>query len=375
MPLRPKKAISRLESCAHGGFNYEELRALGVDADEIIDFSVSINPFMPPPGIRESLSRAAIDRYPDSQVTELREKLALKLKVPMEKLLAGNGTTELIRLVATTYFRRGDRVLIVGPTYGEYEPACKIAGARTISYRAKEKDGFEPDIEEITRLIRENNPRGVFLCNPNNPTGKYTGRKEIERILDTMEDGLLVMDEAYVAFVEESWNSPELTERDNIVILRSMTKDYGMPGLRLGYAIACREIIDSLRRVVPPWNVNIAAQTIGADVLDKDEYLRHSLVQVREAKRFLAEEIAKLGLKVMPSSGNYFMVKVGNGNEFRDRLLKKGMQVRDCASFGLAEYVRIAPRTMPECYRLVEAIKSITTKRDTPASGKGGKRL
>ncbi|MBA7683921.1 Histidinol-phosphate aminotransferase [subsurface metagenome] len=176
-----------------------------------------------------------------------------------------------------------------------------------------------------------------------------------------MGDNLLILDEAYIDFVETTWNPFDLTERGNVVVLRSMTKDYGLPGLRLGYAVARREIIDSLRIATPPWNVNSIAQSVATAVLDQEEYLRQSLGQVREAKRFLVTELTGLGFKVLPSDANYFLVKAGNATECRRSLLKECILVRDCTSFGLPEYIRIAPCTMPECERLITAIGSILT--------------
>jgi len=331
----------------------------GIDPAEIIDFSISTNPFMPPPGIREILSGLSFGQYPDSAAYELRRALAERLSVTPDNLLAGSGTTELIRLIALTYLRRGDGVLVIEPTYGEYEVAVKLSGGRIFSYRAQERDGFQPDIKEVTGLIRAHRPRICFICNPNNPTGVYLSRGAIEAILAAMPDGLLVLDEAYIAFVGNAWNSTTLTARDNCVLLRSMTKDYGMPGLRLGYAVAHREIIGALRRVMPPWSVNSAALAVGAAVLEKDGYLAESLRQVRRARDTLVEGLTGLGLKVLPSAANYCLVRVGNGAAFRSALLDKGIQVRDGASFGLPEYVRIAPRTPPENDKLLAAIAAV----------------
>lgn len=359
MPLRPRQEITRLGMYAHGGYDYAELEALGIDPKRIIDFSVSTNPFMPPPGIKETLNSIPIDRYPDSDANELKQKLAEKLGISVEMILPANGTTELIRLAALTYFRRNDRVLIIEPTYGEYEPACILAGARIIGYRAPEAANFIADTGEIAEIIRRQHPSAVFICNPNNPTGGYLSRREIEKVLEALGDGLLILDEAYISFVDKRWNSAVLTGCDNVLLLRSMTKEYGIPGLRLGYAVACREIIESLRLVLPPWNVNIAAQAVGRAVLDEDEYLEESLRQVSEAKRFLTNEITNMGLKTLPSKANYFLVKTGKATEFRTQLLMKGIQVRDCTSFGLPEYIRIAPRTMPECRKLIEALREI----------------
>jgi len=360
LSLRPKRWIARLKTCPHGGINHAELKALGLSLDEVLDFSVSSNPFMPPPGIKKTLRTIAVEQYPDSEATELRQRLSESLGVPLENILAGSGTTELIRLIALTYFRKGDPVLILEPTYGEYEIACRIAGTRLVKHWLKEEDNFTPKIEDVADLIKKHRPRGVFICNPNNPTGKYLSRREIETVLDTIGDSLLILDEAYIAFVEENWNSVDLVARGNVIILRSMTKDYGLSGLRLGYAVAHQEVVDSLRRACPPWNVNIIAQKIGAAVLENGEYLEQSLLQIQEAKRFLINELSRLGFKVLPSDANYFLVKVGSAQKFRSSLLKHGILVRDCTSFGLPEYVRIAPRTMPECEKLIAAIGSIS---------------
>jgi histidinol-phosphate aminotransferase len=335
------------------------MKTLGIDPNNVLDFSVSTNPFMPPPGTKEKMGAASIEQYPDSQSTELRQRLSGRLGVAPENILVGSGTTELIRLVALTYFRQRDYVLLLEPTYGEYEVACQLTGARPLKHRARESDNFAPRIEEVVEIIRKRHPRGVFICNPNNPSGLYLSRREIESVMEAMEDSLLIIDEAYVTFVEKRWNPFDLIEQGNVVVLRSMTKDYGLPGLRLGYAVTRREIIDNLRPVLPPWNVNAIAQKVGVDVLEKEEYLRQSLRQIREAKRFLTEELNRLGFKALPSDANYFLIKVGNAPECHRSLLQQGILVRDCTSFGLKEYIRIAPRTMPECQKLITAITKI----------------
>ena len=359
MPLRPRRGIDSLKSGVHGGINRAELKSLGIDPDRVLDFSVSTNPFMPPPGIREMLASLPIERYPDSSADELRRKLSIRLGMPPENILAGSGTTELIRAIALTYFRRGDPALVLEPTYDEYQIAARLSGARVIRHRAREADDFAPDIGEVVKLIKEHRPRAVFVCNPNNPTGKYLARREIEAVLEATGDGLLVLDEAYVAFVAERWDPFDLTDRSNTVVLRSMTKDYGLPGLRLGYAVARRDIVNSLRRVLPPWNVNIVAQGVGLAVLEKEDYLRQTLERLREAKKFLAGELPRLGFRVLPSDANYFLVKAGSAAACRRSLLEYGILVRDGTSFGLPEYVRIAPRSLPECRKLVAAMGKI----------------
>ncbi|MGD0780700.1 MAG: histidinol-phosphate transaminase [Dehalococcoidales bacterium] len=359
MPLQPKREIAKLKSGVHGGIDFAELEASGIDAKSIIDFSVSTNPYMPPPGTKEALAATPVECYPDSQSTALRWRLAEKLGVDAANILVGSGTTELIRLIALVYFRRVDRIVIPEPTYGEYEIACRLVGVRPTKYRTKENEGFSPRIEEVVDLIRQKQSRGIFICNPNNPTGLYLSSKDIEKVMEAMKDGLLILDEAYLPFVAESWNSLNLIKNGNTIILRSMTKDYGLPGLRLGYAVACREIIDSLRIALPPWNVNAVAQSVGLAVLEKEEYLKDSLKKTREARDFLVSEIKRLGFKLLSSDAHFFLVKVGNATACRRALLTKGILVRDCSSFGLKQYIRIAPRPLPECRKLIAAFSDI----------------
>jgi len=362
MSLRPRPEIENLKACPHGGLNYAELKAAGLTPKAVLDFSVCTNPFPPPSRIRKVLNTAAIGQYPDSETTEIRERLSAHLAVPRDNIIAGSGTTELIRLIALAYFRPGDRVLLLEPTYGEYEVACLIVGAEPVKQKLKAADNFAPSLEETLDLIRRHHPRGIFLGNPNNPTGKYLSRQEVETVRDALRDGLLVIDEAYVNFVPESWSSTGLISPGNVIILRSMTKDYALAGLRLGYAVAHREIIRSLRQVCPPWNVNVMAQKIGAAVLGEADYLEQSKQKIIKAKEFLVSELSRLGCRVLPSEANFFLVRVGNAREFRTALLKHGIMVRDGTSFGLPEYIRLAPRTMPECRKFITAIASVLSQ-------------
>ncbi len=367
MPLRPRPEVESLEACPHGGLNQAELKAVGLNPEAVLDFSVCSNPFSPPSGVRKILSTVAINRYPDSEATEFRECLSGKLGVPSDKILAGSGAMELIRLIALTYFRPGDSVLILEPTFGEYKVACQIAGAGVVNQWGREEESFAPRIEETVNLIQQCYPRGVFICNPNNPTGQYLTKQEVEMILDACGDGLLILDEAYISFVNESWSSIDLISRGNVVIVRSMTKDYALAGLRLGYAVSNEEIINALRRVCPPWNVNAVAQKAGIIALEDTGYLEWCKREIRQANKFLIGELCRIGFTLIPSNANFFLVKVTGAKGFRTALLRHGILVRDCASFGLPQYVRIAARTMPECQKLIATIQAMKSEGELDA--------
>lgn len=359
MPLLPRPELNNILTGTHGGPDYSEIKSSGLSFDRILDFSVCCNPYPPPQTVRKSLQSLKINLYPDSQCGELRSKLSQKLNISVDNILAGNGTTELIRLIALAYFNKGDRVLIPGPTYGEYEIASSIAGAEIVKCPLEWQKSQIETLKSLLEAIRKYSPKAVFLCNPNNPTGQYFSRADIESIISNLGDALLILDEAYINFVDEAWPSLPLINRGNIIILRSMTKDYGLAGLRLGYAVTRIDIIKVLRLVCPPWNVNSAAQQAGIAVLDAEDFLKQSQKRIRQSKQFLIKELRRIGLTPWPSQTNFFLIKVGSGKSFRQTLLRHGILVRDCASFGLPAYIRIAPRTLTDCRKLINSIKRL----------------
>jgi histidinol-phosphate aminotransferase len=243
MPIRPRSEVEKLTPAIHGGPDYAELAALGLSPDEVIDFSASANPYGPSPQVRAALGGVSLDRYPDAQAIALRERLAQVHGLAPDRIIVGNGTTELIWLLGMAYLQRGDPVVFVGPTFGEYRAAAELMGADVAEYRAPAAADFRPDVAAIEAFIGRQRPRLTFLCNPNNPSGVYLTREAVEVLVAACGEGLLVVDEAYRAFVAEPWSSEPLVERDNVVLLRSMTKDHALAGLRLGYALAPPEVV------------------------------------------------------------------------------------------------------------------------------------
>jgi histidinol-phosphate aminotransferase len=363
LSLEPRPEIDHLPGSVHGGPDYAELKSLGLSVADVLDFSVCCNPYPPPAGVRRSLRTVNIDRYPDSSASGLRQKLAQSLGISTENILPGSGSTELIRLIALTFFRAGDEVLILKPTYGEYDLAGRIMGAGIVEYRWDIHGSRPKQIVGLIEIIRRQPLKAVFICHPNNPTGLYFSRDEIKSILAACRGSLLVLDEAYISFTAGAWSALDLLERGNVILLRSMTKDYALAGLRLGYLLASEEIIRDLRRVCPPWNVNAAAQAAGCAALDAPGYLARSQDRIARSKNFLLSELAKIGLSTEPSQAHFFLVHAGSGScggsRFRTALLKQGILVRDCASFGLPEYIRIAPRTLAECRRFIHAVRRV----------------
>ena len=358
IPLpRPEVVASPLAH--HGAADYAELERLGLNPGDVLDFSVNSNPYGPSPAVREALAEVPLDRYPDREALALRRALAKRLGVPPDRIVAGNGAAELIWCVAVAFLRPGDRGFVVEPTFGEYARAAVLAGSRVETWRADPARDFAIEPQAVAESLRRTQPRVAFLCNPNNPTGKTVPPGTLATWARVYSRTLFVVDEAYLAFAADV-RSATTIDADNILVLRSMTKDYALAGLRLGYAVGHPDVVAALARVRPPWSVNAMAQAAGVAALAAEEHLRRSLSELARGKKALVAELGSLGLECLPSATHYFLVHVGDGAAFRSALLRRRVQVRDCASFGLPAYVRIATRRPEENARLLEAIRADT---------------
>jgi len=309
--------------------------------------------------VREALAQIDIARYPDPSATRLRRLIADRQGLSAEQVLVGNGSVELIRLVALAYLAPEDRALIIGPTFSEYRAACALAGAKITVYHTQAFEAFTLDVEGLARLMASTKPKLVFLCNPNNPTGLYLEREEVERLLQASPASLFVLDEAYVSFVRGAWSSLPLLKAWHLLILRSLTKDHALAGLRLGYALGTLEVIEVLRKVCLPWSTNALAQEAAIAAIEDEAYLRETLAATVSAQEAFIRKLKALGLKVFPTRTHFFLVEVGDARLFWFNLLKKGFMVRDCTSFSLPSFVRIATRRPQENEALVEAVQEL----------------
>ena len=342
----------------HGGLDEAELRALGLQSRQVIDFSSNINPLGPSDGVRRAAAEAVLSSYPDRRSLILREALAARLGVRTENILVGNGSTELIHLLARACLRPGDSCIIFQPTFGEYEAAASQAGADTVPIRAGERQGFLWSVETAVREIERVRPRLAFLCNPNNPTGVYLSRDAVEEIQKAVAgSGLLVLDDAYVSLADRGWDTIPQLRHGGVAILRSMTKDHALAGVRLGYLVAEADLIAMMGELQPSWSVNAVAQAAGLAALGDEPHLDEARRVVSESKRYLCEALATLGIPTDDSAANFILARVGNAPKIRTALLQRGIAVRDCTSFGLPKHIRIAIRRREECAILVEALR------------------
>ena len=350
----------------HGGLNARELELLGLCPEEVLDFSASINPLGAAPEVKEALSSLPPDTYPDRSCLNLRRALASHLDLQPGSILVGNGSTELIHLIARAFLSPGDTAVIFTPTFGEYAAACRLEGVSPVSIPSHRETEFRWNLPDALHRISGLKPSLVFVCNPNNPTGTYLGEGEVRQIADTLGDrGLLVLDEAYRAFVEEPWRSQPLLRMENVALLRSMTKDYGLAGLRLGYMLAPEVIVARVGKFQYSWSVNAAAQAAGIAALDRPRHVETGWRMVRAGKEFLTSTLSQIGLEYLPSAANFLLIRVGQASRWRLKLLKQyKVCVRDCSSFGLPEHIRVAVRNTEDNRRLVQALKAAAAVSD-----------
>lgn len=340
----------------HGGLNITELGTLGLRPDDVLDFSASINPLGPSQLAVRAAREVTLSSYPDTECVRLKEAIGNRLGVDPSQILVGNGSTELIHLLARSFLGEQSVAVIFAPTFGEYEAACRLQGVTPIALSPS--DGFHWDVQAAIDRITAERPSVVFLCNPNNPTGVYLGEQEVASIADALRDiGLLVLDEAYVSFVEDRWVSLPMP---NVVLLRSMTKDYALTGLRLGYMLASMDVIERVRRFQYSWSVNAPAQAAGIAALSDPEHVEKGREEVRSGRDYLQDAAHSLGIEYVPTTVNFLMMRVGDATGLRLKLLTEyRICVRDCASFGLPEYVRVGIRRMDDNRKLVEALKQV----------------
>ncbi|MER3403788.1 MAG: aminotransferase class I/II [Chloroflexota bacterium] len=347
----------------HGGLREAELRELGLRPDEVIDFSASVNPLGTSPKAVVALREVDYARYPDPDCMRLREAIAAHCGVTPDEVLPGNGATELIHLVVRLFVRHGQRPIVFMPTFGEFERACQAMNAHPYPWHANPAREFRWNFANKAAVLRRVTPPLVYLCSPNNPTGAYPAEHDVRGLAMGLIAGPLLLDESYISFVEQPWDALPLMRTGRVLVLRSMTKDYGLAGLRLGYLLAQPDVVNALRRLQPEWSVSAAAQAAGVAALSDHEHLDRGRAAVRAGKAVLRAELTRLGVPFHEGAANFILIRVGNATAVRTALLRQGLAVRDCTSFGLSEYIRVGVRRPEECERLAQALARVLEER------------
>ncbi|WNM60135.1 threonine-phosphate decarboxylase CobD [Candidatus Nitrospira allomarina] len=364
----------------HGGQVHQIAKALGRPVDSFIDFSASINPFGPPSSVLNAMQQAlpACGHYPDPTAEDLRTRLAKEHGVSSDSIVLGNGSSELIRILPRALsLCQG---YVAGPTFMEYEASLHIAGARCTYVLATSGEKYAPPLGQLSLLVdgiqkhtfrNEESFTAVFICNPNSPTGRVVSARSLRTLYRQIEQaGLwMVVDEAFIDFCPSHSLIKEISNARRLLILRSFTKFYGMPGIRLGYLVGAPETVTIIRRLLPPWSVSHFAQEAGVAALDDVKYrLRSVKFMQQERQRFMTRLRGVPGLRIIPASANFVMVELPSKCVTADLvsgLTRQGILVRDCQTFsGMTQpALRLAIRYPRDNNRVIHALKE--TLRDS----------
>lgn len=345
-PYVPGKPIEELE------------REYGVK--NAIKLASNENPLGPSPKALAA-ARAAlaeIARYPDGGGFGLKRALAAKLGVQAEQVTLGNGSNDVLELVARAFVQPGDEVVFAGHAFAVYPIVTQAAGGRTVEVPARQ---WGHDLDAMRHAIGART-RVIFIANPNNPTGTWLRRAELEAFLDTVpERVIVVVDEAYFEYVDEpdypntvKW----LGRYPNLVATRTFSKAYGLAGLRIGYGVSSAAIADILNRVRQPFNVNSLALAGALAALDDAAHLEQSRRVNAEGMRQLVSGFGQLGLSYIPSVGNFVCVEVGDAARVYEQLLRRGVIVRPVANYGMPKHLRITVGRPEENRRFLDALRA-----------------
>jgi len=363
-----KDNIRNLKPCPHGAEVHGAAVKYGILPQEILDFSSSVNPLGPSAKALEAAKNAfsTVAAYPDSYSNILRDAIASRHPgVTKDNIVVGNGSTELMYLFADAFLKKGEKALMAAPTFGEYEAAVRKTGESVKFVRLS--GDFQIEAEAFQNAMA--GCKMVFLCNPNNPTGKLIPTKTLVAILDAAlaQDILVFLDEDFLEFVDNEKELSMIGRLDkypNLFILRSFTKIFGLTGLRVGYGITSKEIADILLCSKIPWNVNCLGQAAAVAAIEDEEHLKVTLDLIKTEKAWLQKELAQLdGFRFEAPAVNFFFINIEQtgqtANALKHRMLEQGILIRDCSSFvGLNEfYIRVAVKTHAENVRLIEAFK------------------
>ena len=364
--------MARVKIRLHGGDIYGAARELGCEPAGIVDFSASINPLGPSPRVWKAIADAKqlLSHYPDPDCWELRQALAKCWRIDPGHVVVGNGSTELIDAIPRAFGIR--RLLVVRPTFSEYADAVVRAGGEVTALYADPRNHYAIPIDRLCHVMATGRSEGssfdaVVLCHPNSPTGQACSADDIARLAKAARRrGLwLIIDEAFVDYCPERSVLSHAASWPQVIVLRSMTKFYALPGLRVGYAVAARATARQLQRQLPPWSVNMMGQAAALAALTDTAHAEKSVrFMVRERSRFAALLATLPGCAIAPTYANYFFVELPRRWRARtvvERLRREGVLIRDCSSVPGASRsaIRLAVRTARENDRLVLALSQV----------------
>jgi len=364
--------MARLTGRLHGGDVYAAAREAACHPKEILDFSASINPLGPSPQVWKAIAsaRRLLGHYPDTDCWNVRRAVADQWRIDPEQIVVGNGSTELIDAIPRALNIR--RLLVIQPTFSEYAAAMARAGGQVMTLYAERRAQYAIPVDRLCRLIEaggdgRDSIDGVMLCNPNSPTGRACTSEDVARMAKAAHrQGLwLIVDEAFADYCPELSILPRAAAWPHVIVLRSLTKLYALPGLRVGYAVARQATVKRLQRHLPSWSVNMMGQVAACAAVADTAYTRKSLQFMAKERRRLTELLGTLpGCVVVPACASYLFVDLPRGyhaGHVAGAMRREGILIRDCSSLpgAHAGAIRVAVRTPRENRRLILALSRI----------------
>ncbi len=304
-----------------------------------------------------------LHRYPEGGCYYLAKKLSEKIKFPAENIMFGNGSNEVLEIVGRTFYETGDEIIFSQYAFIVYKLVAQALGAKFHEVPGK---GLSHDLSAMLKYVNKKT-KIIYLANPNNPTGTMFKKDEFESFMNNLPSSVLVvLDEAYSEYVKDR-QYPDglkyLKKYKNLIVVRTFSKIYGLAGLRVGYAVAEKGIIDYMNRVREPFNVNTLAQFAALGALDDEEHIRKTREITQEGLKYFYDQFDRMGINYEKSYGNFVLMKSPiNSMDLYNSLLKEGVIVRPVGGYGLPEYLRVSVGLMNENKKFISALKKILKK-------------
>lgn len=360
---------------AHGGALAGELDALGIDPASVLDLSVNVNPYGPAPAVLAALRAAPVHLYPDPGARAVRAAIGAACGWDPAGVVFGPGASDLLWTLARALLRPGSRALAVEPAFSEWRAAAEAAGAEVHGWRTGPRGGFRLDAPAVATAARAAGAQVVYLAAPFAATGVAVRAAEVAWLAEALPGALLVLDESFGA-LSDGWEDLDTPLPANVARLRSMTKEHAIPGLRAGYLLVPRTppwdpdlaaggwdaphaLAAALEAGRPAWSTSALAQAAALAALGEGAFVAASRDRLRRDREETAAGLRALGLAPLPSAAPYLCFSVGSAcraARVRLALLRRGVLVRDCDSFGLPGHLRVAARPAPDRARFLTAL-------------------
>lgn len=364
--MKARKIVDEMDSYVPGRSQDEIAQDFNLNKDDIIKLGSNENPWGPSPKAMEAIEKEikSINRYPESQLKELVSEMAKYSGVKESQVIVGgDGADEIIDVLAKTFIDEGDEFIVPIPSYMYYEYLLQQYGAKPV-YARWDLQKNELDEDSIFEAISDKT-KMIFLCSPNNPTGTLIDKDVLKNIASKNSEVLIVIDEAYFEYSEVT-NKDLINEFDNIFIIRTMSKVLGLAGMRIGYGLACEEIIEYMHRIKPVFSLTRLSFVAALNTFRDTQYIQDSIKKGIESRQYLYDEVSKIdGLNVFPSKSNFMLIDIRQtgftASQLTFELMKRGIIVRDCTSFkGLDDYwIRISICTLEEDKKFIEILKEV----------------